>query len=75
MASWWHNSLGYMSIDVQQLLLGVLAASTLIPERSCLLVGNQPRENKLMYYHLKTRHCVQVKPLLIYCYSMYYNSS
>ena len=25
-----------------------------------------------MYYHLKTRRCVQVKPLLIYCYSMYY---
>ena len=31
--------------------------------------------NKLTYYHLKTRRCVQVKPLLIYCYSMYYNSS
>ena len=23
--------------------------------------------NKLTYYHLKTRRCVQVKPLLIYC--------
>ena len=24
--------------------------------------------NKLMYYHLKTRRCVYVKPLSIYCY-------
>ena len=32
------------------------------------------KSNKLMYYHLKTRRCVKVKPLLIYCYSMYYNS-
>ena len=31
--------------------------------------------NKLTYYHLKTRRHVQIKPLLIYCYSMYYNSS
>ena len=33
------------------------------------------RDHKLTYYHLKTRRCVQVKPLLIYCYSMYHNSS
>ena len=33
------------------------------------------KPNKLTYYHLKTRRCVQVKPLLIYCYSMYYNIS
>ena len=31
-ATWWHNSPGYVSIDVQQLLLGISAANTLILE-------------------------------------------
>ena len=39
MATWWHNSPGYISIDAQQLLLGVSAASTLIPERLHLSVA------------------------------------
>ena len=54
-----------------------------VKEKPCvLLMGRSLRTrlanltmNKLTYYHLKTRCCVQVKPLLIYCYSMYYNSS
>ena len=33
MESWWHNSPGYISIDAQQLLLGILVASTLIPRK------------------------------------------
>ena len=35
--------------------------------------GNSSR-NKLTYYYLKTRRCVQVKPLLIYCYSIPYRT-
>ena len=47
----------------------------LSPSKSFVIHGKNLKCNKLTYYHLKTRRCVQVKPLLIYCYSMYYNSS
>ena len=38
MESWWHNSLEYISIDTQLLLLGISAASTLIPESMCIAI-------------------------------------
>ena len=39
-----------------------------------ILINNKYSQNKLTYYHLKIRRCVQVNPLLTYCYSMYYNN-
>ena len=34
MVTWWHNSPGYISINAQQSLLHISAASMPIPERS-----------------------------------------
>ena len=38
MASWWHNSPGYISTDAEQIVLEISAASTLIPKMSHLSV-------------------------------------